>query len=143
LLLSFHGIPEANIAKGDPYARQCERTARLLATSLGLHEREWTLAYQSRFGRARWLMPYTNETLRKLAVDGVRSIDVMCPAFAADCLETLEEMGMQNRAVFLGAGGTEYRFIACLNDREDHIAMLHDIVIASGCSNLRVCHGSE
>lgn len=143
LLLSFHGIPAANIAKGDPYARQCERTAHLLAISLGLHEREWTLAYQSRFGRARWLTPYTNETLCKLAANGVRSIDVMCPAFAADCLETLEEMDMQNRAVFLEAGGAEYRFIACLNDREEHIAMLHDIVIANGYGNVHVCSTSE
>ncbi len=143
LLLSFHGIPEANVAKGDPYARQCERSAQLLAASLGLHESEWTLTYQSRFGRARWLTPYTNETLRRLAADGVHSIDVMCPAFAADCLETLEEMAVENRAVFLDAGGTEYRFIACLNDREDHVAMLHDIAIASGCRDARACIDGE
>ncbi|MCG3171171.1 MAG: Ferrochelatase [Pseudomonadales bacterium] len=137
LLLSFHGIPEVNVRKGDPYARQCERTARLLADELGLGDGDWTLAYQSRFGRQRWLMPYTNETLHRLAADGVRSVDVLCPAFAADCLETLEEMVVENRAVFLEAGGAEYRFIACLNDRDDHIAMLHDIVLASGCVDRR------
>lgn len=143
LLMSFHGIPEMNVQRGDPYARQCERTARLLALELGLHERDWTLTYQSRFGRARWLMPYTSETLRKLPGQGVRSLDVICPAFSADCLETLEEMAVENRAVFLDAGGTEYRFIACLNDREDHIAALCDIVMASNSGDACTVDGSE
>lgn len=132
LLLSFHGIPEANVRKGDPYARQCERTAELLAARLELPAHAFSLAYQSRFGRAKWLMPYTNETLRGLACRGVRSVDVMCPAFAADCLETLEEMAVENRAVFLESGGGEYRFIACLNDREDHVRMMGQIACGTG-----------
>jgi ferrochelatase len=132
LLLSFHGIPEANVRKGDPYAAQCERTAQALALQLGLAPDAWSLAYQSRFGRAKWLTPYTNETLRELARRGVRSVDVMCPAFAADCLETLEEMAVENRAVFLESGGADYRFIDCLNDRDDHVRMMHDIVVRAG-----------
>ena len=133
LLLSFHGIPEANVLKGDPYARQCERTAQLLAARLELPAHAFSLAYQSRFGRAKWLMPYTSETLRELARRGVRSLDVICPAFAADCLETLEEMAVENREVFLGSGGGEYRFIACLNDRDDHVRMMEEIVCGTGC----------
>ena len=133
LLLSFHGIPEANVLKGDPYARQCERTAQLLGARLELPASAFSLAYQSRFGRAKWLMPYTSETLRELARRGVRSVDVMSPAFAADCLETLEEMAVENRAVFLESGGGEYRFIACLNDRDDHVGMMAQIVCGAGC----------
>jgi len=133
LLLSFHGIPEANVRKGDPYARQCERTAELLAARLELPANAFSLAYQSRFGRAKWLTPYTSETLRELARRGVRSVDVMCPAFAADCLETLEEMAVENRAVFLESGGSEYRFIPCLNDRDDHVGMMEEIVRGAGC----------
>ncbi len=133
LLLSFHGIPEANVRKGDPYARQCERTTELLAARLRLGTDAFTLAYQSRFGRAKWLMPYTAETLRDLAQRGVRSVDVMCPAFATDCLETLEEMAVENRALFLASGGSDYRFIACLNDREDHVRMMEEIVRGAGC----------
>jgi len=137
LLLSFHGIPEANVRKGDPYAAQCERTAQLLAARLGLGSGEWSMAYQSRFGKAKWLTPYTNETLCDLAARGVRSIDVICPAFAADCLETLEEMAVENRALFLAAGGAEYRFVECLNDREDHVRMMHDIVVRAGFTAAR------
>ena len=133
LLLSFHGIPEANVRKGDPYARQCERTVELLAARLRLAAGAFTLAYQSRFGRAKWLMPYTAETLRDLARRGVRSVDVMCPAFATDCLETLEEMAVENRALFLENGGSDYRFIACLNDRDDHVRMMEEIVRGAGC----------
>ena len=119
--------------KGDPYARQCERTAELLAARLELPANAFSLAYQSRFGRAKWLTPYTSETLRELARRGVRSVDVMCPAFAADCLETLEEMAVENRAVFLESGGSEYRFIPCLNDRDDHVGMMEEIVRGAGC----------
>lgn len=132
LLLSFHGLPESAARKGDPYPQQCERTATLLAAALGMDMKQWTLSFQSRFGRARWLMPYTSETLQRLPTQGVRSIDVMCPSFSADCLETLEEMALLNRAVFLEAGGTEYRMIGCLNDRDDHVAMLADLVCSIG-----------
>jgi ferrochelatase len=124
LLLSFHGIPEVNVRKGDPYQQQCLRTGELLAQALGLQEGEWTLAFQSRFGRQKWLQPYTDETLRRLAAEGVKGVDVICPAFSADCLETLEEMAIANRELFVESGGSEYRFIPCLNDRPDHVAML-------------------
>ena len=124
LLLSFHGIPEVNVRKGDPYQQQCLRTGELLAQALGLQEAEWTLAFQSRFGRQKWLEPYTDETLRRLAAEGVKGVDVICPAFSADCLETLEEMAIANRELFVESGGSEYRYIPCLNDRPDHVAML-------------------
>jgi ferrochelatase len=131
LLMSFHGIPEANVLKGDPYAEQCTRTAQLLAAALGLAPQEWTLAYQSRFGRARWLQPYTDATLLRLARDGVSSVDVVCPAFAADCLETLEEIAIANRELFLGAGGSGYHSITCLNDRADHLSALAEVCLAA------------
>jgi ferrochelatase len=124
LLLSFHGIPEVNVRKGDPYQQQCLRTGELLAQALGLQEGEWTLAFQSRFGRQKWLEPYTDETLRRLAAEGVKGVDVICPAFSADCLETLEEMAIANRELFVESGGSEYRYIPCLNDRPDHVAVL-------------------
>jgi ferrochelatase len=133
LLMSFHGIPEANVQKGDPYAGQCERTARMLAAELQLGDDEWRLSYQSRFGRARWLQPYTSETLEAMARNGTRSVDVICPAFAADCLETLEEMAVENRAVFVDSGGAQYRLIACLNDRDDHLRMLESVLERNGC----------
>lgn len=141
LLLSFHGIPESAATKGDPYPLHCARSAALLADALGLRRGQWTLAYQSRFGRERWLMPYTSETLCRLAAEGVRAVDVMCPSFAADCLETLEEMAVMNRTTFLDAGGSEYRLITCLNDRDDHIAMLGELVRSIGwCERKQVEH---
>ena len=127
LLLSFHGIPEVNVRKGDPYQQQCLRTGELVAQSLGLGADEWTLSFQSRFGRQKWLEPYTDETLRRLAAEGVKGVDVICPAFSADCLETLEEMAIANRELFVESGGAEYRYIACLNDRSDHVAMLASV----------------
>jgi ferrochelatase len=130
LLMSFHGIPLANVQKGDPYAKQCERTAALLAEALGLADGEWTQAYQSRFGRARWLEPYTDPTLAGLARAGVASVDVICPAFSADCLETLEEIAVASREGFLDAGGSEYRVVPCLNARADHVGMMGEIVRA-------------
>lgn len=133
LLLSFHGIPEVNVRKGDPYQQQCLRTGELLARELGLADNEWTLSFQSRFGRQKWLEPYTDETLRRLAGEGVGGVDVICPAFSADCLETLEEIAIANRELFIESGGTEYRYIPCLNDRPDHIAMLASVVRRSLC----------
>lgn len=124
LLMSFHGIPEVNVRKGDPYQQQSIRTANGLAEALGLAKEEWTLAFQSRFGRQKWLEPYTDETLRRLAREGVGEIDVICPAFSADCLETLEEIAVANKELFLESGGTGYRYIPCLNDRADHVAVL-------------------
>jgi ferrochelatase len=129
LLMSFHGIPELFVARGDPYRSECERTAGLLAQRLGLAREDWTLSFQSRFGRARWLQPYTSETLKELSARGIDSVHVMCPGFAADCLETLEEIGMENRDVFLGAGGRSYGYIAALNARPDHVAALRGLVL--------------
>jgi len=148
LLMSFHGIPEANVKKGDPYDKHCERTASLVAAELGLSSDQWTMSYQSRFGKAKWLEPYTNETLEKLARDGVSSIDILCPAFSVDCLETLEEMSVENRDVFMEAGGEKYNYIPCLNDRDDHIFMMARVLkdhgalckkskCGSGCTKCR------
>lgn len=132
LLMSFHGIPEVNVTRGDPYAAQCERTAKLLAAELGLEASAWTLAYQSRFGRQRWLQPYTVDVLAALGARGLGTLDVICPAFAADCLETLEEMGIANRELFQQAGGGEYRLVPCLNSHPAHIALLAALVEENG-----------
>lgn len=129
LLFSFHGMPRRTLDLGDPYFCQCQKTARLVAQELGLPQERWRITFQSRFGRAEWLQPYTDKTLMQLPSDGVRRVDVMCPGFSADCLETLEEIAMTNRASFLAAGGEQFRYIPCLNDREDHIAMLADLVM--------------
>ncbi|KAA2284267.1 ferrochelatase [Arenimonas fontis] len=124
LLMSFHGLPKRFETAGDPYPRQCEAGARALAARLGLAEGEWLLGYQSRFGREPWLGPATDETLRCLAGEGVKTLDVVCPGFAADCLETLEEIAAQNAALFRAAGGGELRYIAALNDGPGHVAAL-------------------
>jgi protoporphyrin/coproporphyrin ferrochelatase len=129
LLMSFHGVPERYVALGDPYREQCERTASLLAHRLELAAGTWSVSFQSRFGRARWLQPYTSEVLAALPQRGVDSVSVICPGFAADCLETLEEIGMENRDVFLGAGGRQYHYIAALNARADHVAALGSLVL--------------
>ncbi|WP_284500579.1 ferrochelatase [Microbulbifer litoralis] len=128
LLLSFHGIPKANVTKGDPYYRQCNETAEHLAAELGLDRDCWQVSFQSRFGKAEWLQPYTDKTLIEWGKKGLASVDVICPAFAADCLETLEEISVENRANFVDAGGGQYRYIPALNARADHIEMLAAIV---------------
>jgi ferrochelatase len=127
LLLSYHGIPKFLVEKGDIYADHCVETTALLCARLGLSEDEVVHCYQSRFGKAEWLQPYTNETLVKLAESGTKSLDVIAPAFAVDCLETLEEMAIENKDVFVDAGGEDYRFIACLNNNEAHIKALHAV----------------
>lgn len=132
LLLSFHGIPERFAAAGDPYRRHCERSATLIADALGLPYERWLLTFQSRFGREKWLQPYTDHTLRAWARDGVRRVDVVCPGFSADCLETLEEIAIQNREFFLAAGGEQFRYIPALNDRPDHVRALAAIVSRHG-----------
>lgn len=131
LVMSFHGIPKRAVEKGDPYADQCRGTANRLAAALDLEVDAWQLTFQSRFGRAEWLQPYTQPTLEALARGGVKRVDVMCPGFVADCLETLEEIGMECRDAFLAAGGTEYRYIPCLNERPDWIAALAAIARSS------------
>jgi ferrochelatase len=128
LLFSFHGIPERYSKAGDPYGDHCKRTAALVATSLGLPSERWILAFQSLFGREEWLKPYSEATIRSLAQSGVRKLDIVCPGFAADCLETIEEMDEQNREVFEHAGGERYRYIPALNDRPAHVAMLARLV---------------
>jgi len=129
LVMSFHGIPERFVARGDPYRDHCARTASLLAEKLALDAGAWSLSFQSRFGRARWLQPYTSELLAELPKRGVDRVSVICPGFAADCLETLEEIGMENRDVFLAAGGKQYHYIPALNARRDHVAALRDVVL--------------
>ncbi|HEY6124373.1 MAG TPA: ferrochelatase [Steroidobacteraceae bacterium] len=128
LLMSFHGVPERFVTQGDPYRDQCHRTAILLAQRLGLSDEAWSVSFQSRFGRARWLQPYTSEVLAAFPQRGVKSVSVICPGFVADCLETLEEIGMENRDVFLAAGGEKYHYIAALNARADHIAALGALI---------------
>ena len=129
LVLSFHGVPRRTLALGDPYHCQCQKTARLLATELGYARDRWTLAFQSRFGRAKWLTPYTSDVLAKLARDKVARVDVFCPGFVADCLETLEEIGIEGRRHFIAAGGRELRAIACLNVHPKWIAALADLAL--------------
>ncbi|KFN46359.1 ferrochelatase [Arenimonas metalli] len=124
LLFSFHGLPKRFERAGDPYPRQCEAGARLLAQRLGLSENEWFLTYQSRFGREEWLQPYTDKTLEQWGKDGVGTVDVVCPGFAADCLETLEEIAVENDEVFRHAGGKQLRYISALNEEPGHVAAL-------------------
>lgn len=129
LLLSFHGVPRRSLDRGDPYHCECHKTARLLAERLGLPSAQVVVAFQSRFGRARWLEPYTEPTLRQLAAQGVRRVDVICPGFVSDCLETLEEIAIEAKATFLSAGGQEFHYIDCLNDRPEWIGALADLVV--------------
>ncbi|CAD5367230.1 Ferrochelatase [Rubrivivax sp. A210] len=128
LVLSFHGLPERSLHLGDPYHCQCHKTARLLAEALGLAAGEVQVTFQSRFGKAKWLEPYTEPTLKALGAQGVKSVDVMCPGFVADCLETLEEIGQEVRDAFLGAGGESFRYVPCLNDDAAWIAALAALV---------------
>ncbi|MBW8822953.1 MAG: ferrochelatase [Xanthomonadales bacterium] len=127
LLFSFHGIPERLVRNGDPYAAQCEASTVAVAAALGMARADILLTYQSRFGRERWLQPYTLPTLQQLARDGVRDIDVACPGFAVDCLETLEEIAMLNAEAFVAAGGRALRYIPCLNDGAAHVQALATI----------------
>ena len=128
LLMSFHGIPESSLLKGDPYHCHCQKTARLLASALGLGEDEWLITFQSRVGREKWLSPYTEETVKELGAQGLSRLDVVCPGFATDCLETLEEIAMQNAEFFIAAGGTSLHYIPSLNARDDHVEFLADLI---------------
>ncbi len=129
LLMSFHGIPERYFKAGDPYPCHCRKTASLLRKTLGLDEDKAAISFQSRFGREPWIQPYTDATLKAWGKEGVKSVDVICPGFAADCLETLEEVGCENRDYFLNSGGEQYRYIPALNDSEAHIRALSQIVL--------------
>ncbi|MBA3625354.1 MAG: ferrochelatase [Methylibium sp.] len=129
LVLSFHGVPERTLQLGDPYHCECQKTARLLRERLSLAPEQVLVTFQSRFGRARWLQPYTEPTLVALARSGVQRVDVACPGFTSDCLETLEEIAQEARHAFLEAGGREFQYIACLNDQHEWIAALGAIAI--------------
>jgi len=128
LLLSFHGIPQDYVDAGDPYATQCYKTAELLVAALELPADRWQLSFQSRLGPKQWLQPYTDHTLEALAAEGVRNIHVLCPGFSVDCLETLEEVAMENRDIFLAAGGKHYGYIECLNDHASHTQLFAELV---------------
>jgi ferrochelatase len=128
LMFSFHGIPRRYFLQGDPYHCQCHKTARLVAETLGLAEGQWQVCFQSRFGREEWLKPYTDHSLQALPKQGVKSVQVICPGFSADCLETLEEIAEQNKAFFLEAGGERFGYIPALNERRDHIDALIEII---------------
>jgi len=128
LMMSFHGLPRQFLLNGDPYHCQCHASARLIAEKLNLQPDEWQLTFQSRFGREEWLKPYCDRTLEEWAKSGTESVDMVCPGFSADCLETLEEVAMQNRDIFLSAGGKQYAYIPALNDRPDHIEALVSII---------------
>ena len=130
LIMSFHGIPQRSVDRGDPYADQCHATARALADALGLPDDQWLATFQSRFGAAKWLQPYTQPTLEELARGGLKRVDVICPGFPADCLETLEEISMECREAFLEHGGETFHYIPCLNERSDWIAALADLALA-------------
>ncbi len=124
LVMSFHGVPERTLHLGDPYHCECHKTARLLAEQLGLRKDQYQLTFQSRFGKAKWLEPYTEPTLVALAQAGVKRVDVVCPGFTSDCLETLEEIAQEAREAFLHAGGQDFHYIPCLNDSPEWIAAL-------------------
>ena len=130
LLMSFHGIPQPYADKGDPYADRCRITAQKVAEKLVLNEQQWAISFQSRFGKQEWVKPYTDQILKDWAEQGVKSVQVLSPAFSADCLETLEELAVENRELFLGQGGETYAYIPALNANLDHIEMLSSFIQA-------------
>jgi ferrochelatase len=129
LVMSFHGMPHRTLLLGDPYHCECLKTARLLAERLGLEEKDYVVTFQSRFGKAKWLEPYTEPTLRALATQGEQRVDVICPGFVSDCIETLEEIAMEGRQAFLNSGGKEFNYIPCLNDRMSWVRALSDLAL--------------
>ena len=128
LIMSYHGIPLRYWQNGDPYIEQCHATSKQVAEKLGLTENDYIVTFQSRFGKEPWVEPYTDETLKALPQQGIKHVQVICPGFSADCLETIEEIGEGNRDYFLEAGGENFGYIPCLNDREDHIAALSTLI---------------
>lgn len=124
LLFSFHGIPKRYLLAGDPYYCQCQASARRIAERLGLADEDWTISFQSRLGRAEWLKPYTDQTLEEMAHNGIRRVQVVCPGFSVDCLETLDEIAFENREEFIDAGGESLDYIPCLNDSGAHLDVL-------------------
>ncbi|MEE9142913.1 MAG: ferrochelatase [Gammaproteobacteria bacterium] len=136
LLFSFHGIPERCVEAGDPYEEQCQQTAQLITRRLGLDEHRWRLSFQSRVGREPWLQPYTDVVVEELAKDGVQSVDVVCPGFSVDCLETLEEIALGERERFENAGGKRLAYIPALNDRIEHVRFIADLIQAHAASGV-------
>ncbi|MFV2030957.1 MAG: ferrochelatase [Gammaproteobacteria bacterium] len=128
LLMSFHGLPQANVDRGDPYYSQCQRTAGLLSDRLGLDKSLWSLCFQSRFGKQVWLKPYTSQILGELAASGTKAVDVICPGFSTDCLETLDEIQIEYRDFFMQQGGEQFHYIPALNDDDEHIEMMHTLL---------------
>lgn len=128
LMMSFHGMPQRYFDQGDPYYCFCQKTSRLLAEQLGMHKDQYLTCFQSRFGREPWLQPYTDETLTRLASEGVKHVAVICPGFSADCLETIEEIAEENQETFKEAGGETYHYIPALNDRDEHMRALYSVV---------------
>ena len=128
LVFSFHGLPERAIKKGDPYQQQCYRTAHLIAAQLRLKPEAWLVTFQSRFGPAAWLTPYTDISLEGLAASGTKHVQMFCPGFSSDCLETLEENAQENKEIFLHAGGKTFEYIPALNDLEEHIQAIYRII---------------
>ena len=129
IVASFHGMPQAYIDKGDPYQSQCVATVEALRERMGLDDNKLLLTFQSRFGFDQWLQPYTDKTIEKLAKDGVRKLAVVMPGFAADCLETLEEIAQENAEIFMHNGGEEFSAIPCLNDSDDGIDVIRQLVL--------------
>ena len=129
LILSYHGLPQSLVAKGDAYFVQCVATTKLIVSKLGILESEYILAFQSKFGKQKWLLPATNLVLEELAINGVKSVDVVCPGFVSDCLETLEEIAIMNKAIYLYHGGHRYNYIPCLNDSDEFIRLLSKLSI--------------
>ena len=128
LVMSFHGVPKRTLTLGDPYHCECLKTARLLGERLGLSKDEYVVTFQSRFGSAEWLQPYTEPTLVKMAQEGVKSVDVVCPGFVADCLETLEEISQEACEAFLHAGGQQFNYIPCVNDSQKIVQTLNELI---------------
>ncbi len=130
LLFSFHGVPVRSLMEGDPYHCQCQKSARLIAEELQLNNSNWAISFQSRFGAAEWLKPYTTETIKMLAEKGITTLDIVCPGFTSDCLETLEEIAMEAKEDFINAGGKNFGYIPCLNDGDLGIRMLKNIIVS-------------
>ena len=128
ILFSYHGTPEKYLRHGDPYHCFCHQTTRMVREKMGFSEDQAMTTFQSRFGREPWLQPYTDETLKALAGEGLKNVAIVCPGFSADCLETIEEIEIQNRECFLNAGGETFRYIKALNERSDHVDAMHDVI---------------
>ena len=139
LIFSFHGLPKHYFLAGDPYFCECQKTARLVAEKMNLSEDEYLVTFQSRFGPREWLKPYTDVTLKELAKKGTKSVNIVCPGFSADCLETIEEINIQNREFFTEAGGEQFDYIPALNDKPEHITLLTDIICQHLPTSANIC----